>query len=403
VLKLLLIGLCDGEDVGEAWVGHQWAARLADRHDVTLLSYYKRGRTPPSRQLPGVRVIEWAEPPVVGRAERLNSLLKPGYAPFYLRARAWIRRCLARGERFDVAYQPVPVAMRYPSPAAGLGIPFMLGPVGGSLPSPDGFDEAEDTAPWYVGLRRLDRLRMRRDPVLRRTYGQASCVFGIAPYVKDFLAPVPLQRFEVMSETGVERLPETVDRAGRRGDVRLLFVGRLVRTKGARDAIRAMEHIRGLPAVLDIVGDGFDRAACQALVDELGLHGRVRLHGWLPRTDISSFYQSADIFVFPSYREPGGNVTFEAMSHGLPLIVSDLGGPGAAVDATSGIRIHPESPDQYARAIAMAIARLISDARLRLALGEGARRRVARIGLWESKIDRLEAICHEITGAQPVS
>jgi glycosyltransferase involved in cell wall biosynthesis len=399
VLKLLLIGLCDGEDVGEAWVGHQWAARLADRHDVTLLTYYKRGRTPPSRQLRGIRVIEWAEPPAVGRAERLNSLLKPGYIPFYLRARAWIQRCLARGERFDVAFQPVPVAMRYPSPVAGLGIPFILGPVGGSLPSPEGFAEAGDTAPWYVGLRRLDRLRMRRDPLLRRTYEQASCVFGIAPYVRDFLAGVPLQRFEVMSETGVERLPGTVDRAGRRGDVRLLFVGRLVRTKGARDAIRAMAHIRGLPAVLDIVGDGFDRTACQALADELGLAGRVRIHGWLPRAEISGFYASADIFVFPSYREPGGNVTFEAMSHGLPSIVSDLGGPGAAVDENSGIRIHPESPDQYARAIATAIARLVSDAGLRLALGDAARRRVAEIGLWQSKIDRLDAVCREITRA----
>ncbi len=84
------------------------------------------------------------------------------------------------------------------------------------------------------------------------------------------------------------------------------------------------------------------------------------------------------------------------MGHGLPLIVSNVGGPGAAVDDESGIRIHPESPGQYARSIAAAISMLVSDRSLRLALGDGARRRAARIGLWESKVDHLDAICGEI-------
>src|SRR5262245_52808973 len=144
--KLLLIApTCDGQDVGEAWVAYQWARGLAKRHDVTLLTYYKRGRLPASRQLTGLDVIEWPEPPLVGRAERLNSMLKPGYVPFYLKARRWIRHALARGERFDLAHQPVPVAMRYPSPVAGLGIPYIIGPVGGSLGSPPEFEKEKDT------------------------------------------------------------------------------------------------------------------------------------------------------------------------------------------------------------------------------------------------------------------
>jgi glycosyltransferase involved in cell wall biosynthesis len=395
-----VIAPCDGEDVGEAWVAHQWARRLSARHDVTLLTYYKRGRRPPSQQLPGVHVIEWAEPPGVGRAERLNSMLKPGYLPFYLRARRWIRGALASGERFDLAYQPVPVAMRYPCPAARLGVPYIIGPVGGSLPSLDSFGEEEGTTPWYVGLRRLDSLRIRYDPFLRSTFEQASCVLGIAPYVRDFLAGLALHRFEVMSETGLEELPAPVDRTSQEGEIRLLFVGRLVRTKGARDAIRALARVTDLPVMLDVVGDGFDRAACEALTAELGLDERVRFHGWLSRQDVHHFYQRADIFVFPSYREPGGNVIFEAMGYGLPLIVSDIGGPGAAVDEKSGIRIHPETPDQYASSIAAAIGQLVADRAFRLDLGNGARRRVAEIGLWERKVEKLESICDELADAR---
>ena len=127
----------------------------------------------------------------------------------------------------------------------------------------------------------------------------------------------------------------------------------------------------GLQMSLDIVGEGCDRGACEALAGQLGLGGRVRFHGWLPRERIDAFYREADLFVFPSYREPGGNVTFEAMGHGLPLVVSDRGGPGAMVDETCGIRVHPESPDQYAQDLASAVARLVRDPALRTALGAG--------------------------------
>lgn len=399
VRKMLIVAPCDGEDVGEAWVAHQWVKRLGTRHDVTLLSYYKQGRTPPSQQLPGVRVIDWPEPPLLGRAERLNSMLKPGYIPFYAQARHWIRRALAEGESFDLAFQPVPVAMRYPSPLADLGIPYLVGPVGGSLASPPGFGQDENTSPWYQGLRRLDGLRLHRDPWLRRTYGDASCVLGIAPYVKSRLNGIGLRRFEVMSETGLEHLPPVIDRAERKGDMQLLFVGRIVRTKGLRDAIRALGMVRELPVVLDVVGDGFDRAACETLSAELGLAERIRFHGWLSREQVSKHYESADIFIFPSYREPGGNVVFEAMGYGLPLIVADVGGPGAAVDHNSGIRLSPITPDQYAKDIALAITRLVTDPELRRTLGVGARHRVAEVGLWDAKVIRFDAICADILRA----
>ncbi|HST65842.1 MAG TPA: glycosyltransferase, partial [Mycobacteriales bacterium] len=340
---LVVAPTCDGDDVGEAWVAYQWVRHLAERHDVTLLTYHKRGRVPASRQLPGVRVVEWAEPPGLGRAERLNSMLKPGYIPFYIRARRWIRAALARGERFELAHQPVPVAMRYPSPLAGLGIPYVLGPVGGGLDSPPGFVADEGTTPWYVRLRSLDSALLRRFPPLRRTYEDAACVLGIAPYVAESLAGLRIRRFETLSETALEALPPPVQREPSE-EVRLLHVGRLVRTKGAREAIRAMDHLSGLPVSLDIVGDGVERAACEELVATLGLGGRVRFHGRLPRAEVADFYRRADVFVFPSYREPGGNVAFEAMGYGLPLVVCDRGGPGAAVDDSCGIRVPARTP-----------------------------------------------------------
>jgi glycosyltransferase involved in cell wall biosynthesis len=399
VLKILLIApTCDGNDVGEAWSAYQWVRRLAKRHDVTLLTYYKRGKVPASQQLGGLRVVEWSEPLGLGLAERLNSMLKPAYVSFYVKARRWIQQALVRGERFDLAHQLVPLAMRYPSPVAGLGIPYIIGPVGGSINAPPGFAGEKDFAPWYVRLRRLDRLRMRLDPMLRNTYEGACCVVGIAPYVKDFLQGRSIRRFEVMADTGIESLPKPVDRSTRSGRVRLLYVGRLVRTKGVRDAIRAMVLLGDLPAFLDVVGDGVDRAPCEALATELGLAHRVIFHGRRPRDQVEDFYRAADIFVFPSYCEPGGNVVFEAMGCGLPLVVSDIGGPGSSVDETCGIRIHPVTPDQYARDIAAAIRRLVEGRELRLSLGDGARQRAADIALWDRKVDHLDSLYVKVLG-----
>ena len=394
-MKLLLIApMCDGDDVGESWSAFQFVQRLSADHDVTLLTYYKAGHRPQSEQLPGVRVIEWPEPRGVGRFERWNSMLKPGYLPFYRRSRAWIRAALQSGETFDLAHQIVPLAMRYPTPVAGLGIPYLLGPVGGSLDSPRAF-ASEDSAPWYVNLRALDAFRLRHDPMLRRSFADAACVIGIAPYVAELLDAVPPRRFEVMSDTGITALPDVPERRST-GPLRLLHVGRLVRTKGARDAIRAMSLLPDLDVQLTIAGDGFDRTACQQLVTQLGLAARVRLLGRVPRAEVDELYRRADVFVFPSYREPGGNVVAEAMAFGLPLIVCDRGGPAHVVDDSCGIRVPAVDPDQFAHDLATAIRRLAADPARRDRMGLAARDRIAELSLWSNKIRQLESIYRSV-------
>src|SRR5262249_51631641 len=156
------------------------------------------------------------------------------------------------------------------------------------------------------------------------------------------------------------------------------------------------DRLRDLPVSLDVVGDGPDLAPCRALAADLGLADRVRFHGRQPRDRVDAFYRAADLFVFPSYREPGGNVAFEAMGHGLPAVVCDRGGPAAVVDGTCGILVPAVSPDQVARDVAAAVAGLVRDRGRRLSLGDGAVKRVADIGLWDRKIDRAEVLYGEV-------
>ncbi len=396
-MKLLLVApQADGDTTGESWIAFQWLRRLSERHDVTVLSYYPRDGRLLAPQLPHARVIEWPEPPFIGLHERFTSMLKPGNEVFRRRAHRWLRRALAAGETFDLGHQIVPVSLRYSSPLVGTGLPFVIGPVGGSLVSPRAFVAEEGGAPWYTSLRALDTFRLRHDPVLRRTFEEAECVLGIADYVRELLGDLQLRDFRLLGDMGLDGLAEPAPGSDRTTGVRLLFVGRVIRTKGVRDAIRALSHLPEGLAVLDVVGQGYDQAACQELATDLGVRGAVRFHGLVPHSEVADYYVNADIFMFPSYREAGGIVVVEAMSHGLPAIVCDRGGPASSVDDSCGIRVAAHGPDQYGRDLAQAVCALATDPERRRRAGEAARRRVERLILWDRRIEFIESLYEEI-------
>lgn len=396
-MRLLLVApTADRDATGESWIAYQWASRLSQRHDVTVLSYYQRAKPPLARQLPDARVIEWREPPLIGRHERFSAMLNPGYFPFAWRARRWIRSSLARGEQFDVAHQVAPVSLRYASPLAGLGIPYFVGPVGGSVESPPGFTAEESGAPWFTALRALDGWRLRHDPGLRRSFSEAAGVIGIAEYVGSLLDSIPLRSFQTMNDTGIDELPPTAPGSDRVEGVRFLFVGRVIRTKGVRDVVRAMSSLPPGVGVLDVVGDGYDRARCEQLASELGVANVVHFHGRVPHDDVLGFMSRADGFVFPSYREAGGIVVTEAMSYGLPVIVCDNGGPASTVDDASGIKVPAQDPTQLASAVAEAMRRLAGDPELRARMGAAGRARIAATALWDRRIDFVEELYESV-------
>ncbi len=400
---MLITSGCDGTGVGEAWSAFQWVSRLGCRHDVTLLTYRRRDRPPTAPQLPGVRVVEWVDPPLVGRWERFNAMLKPGYISFYVRARRWLKDRLKSGEQFDVVHQVTPLALRYPFPAAGLGVPFVVGPVGGSIDNPVAFEAELGAAPWYTKLRLIDEWRLRHDPWLRHGYSSADCIVCIAPYVRDLLAAVPVRSVELMGDTGVTELPPARWEArGHERHFRLLFVGRVIRTKGARDAIRAIARLKDVEGLsFDVIGDGYDLPACKEEAQRLGVADIVTFHGRLPRKDIDAFYQRADVFLFPSFREPGGIAVIEAMSHGLAVIVADRGGPGYVVDDACGLRVPVTDPAQFACDLASAVRKLAASPELVAAMGKAAREKIEREFLWNAKIDRITKIYDRVLASGP--
>jgi glycosyltransferase involved in cell wall biosynthesis len=108
--------------------------------------------------------------------------------------------------------------------------------------------------------------------------------------------------------------------------IRFGAVGRLVPVKGHAFLVDAFASlIARLPAAeLRIVGGGPLESALSAQIQNLGLGGRVRLEGF--HTNIHEVFQEFDIFVFPSTSEGLPLVILEAMTAGLPIVSTRVGG-----------------------------------------------------------------------------
>ena len=382
---LLLAPNCDGTDVGEAWRAYKWVEALASHANVTLLTMQRQGRTSVAFQLPNVEVVTMPEPSFVN--ERLNAMLKISYVKYFSFVRTWLQDALAQGRQFDVGHQITPAALRYPTPFLGFGIPYILGPMAGSLKKPKGFIRECNGAPWYTKLRDLDTVRLRYDPLLRRSFREAAMVIGVASYVGDLLSCINADNFVIHGELGIDDLaPLPIQKSIAIGRLKLLHVGRGVRTKGLRDIVRAMAALKDLKGItLDSAGAGAEIEICRKEAKLLGVSDRITFHGHLSREEIEQLYAASDLFVFPSFREPSGRVISEALRWGLPILTTKVGGPGAIVDSTCGFKVAADNPDQLSTDLSNSLREIYQHVFWLIPMRIGARNKVGKDGLWKNK------------------
>ena len=118
----------------------------------------------------------------------------------------------------------------------------------------------------------------------------------------------------------------------------LLFVGRLLEWKGLAVALKAVSAIhQSFPGLRFVIaGDGPARTRLEKLSRQLGLADIVEWAGWRTQPQLEQHYRAADLLLFPSMRDSGGMAVLEALAHGLPVLCTDLGGPGHIVNETCG-------------------------------------------------------------------
>ncbi len=147
----------------------------------------------------------------------------------------------------------------------------------------------------------------------------------------------------------------------------LLSVGELSRRKNHQAVIAALAELREKNSFYLICGQGEQQKRLLRQAEALGVSDRLRLLGF--QEHVEEFYQSADLFVFPSLQEGMPTALMEAMAAGMACVVSDIRGNRELVKD----RFSPGKQEQLLKKL----ERLLADQRLRTQRGLFYQKKIA--------------------------
>lgn len=172
----------------------------------------------------------------------------------------------------------------------------------------------------------------------RAAYAAANTVFAVTSDLRDYHA-----RQAWVAPAKIDVIPNGVDsehfaprlelKSARRAELGLPqdsfligTVGRLVRIKGHALLLQAAKILanRGLDVSVALAGDGPELESLRATASALSLSGRIHFLGASKK--VADFLNALDVFVLPSVSEGMSNTVLEAMSSGLPVLATRVGG-----------------------------------------------------------------------------
>lgn len=156
---------------------------------------------------------------------------------------------------------------------------------------------------------------------------------------------------------------------------RILFLGRLCEGKGIFLLLEALAQLsrRHPEAHVVCAGDG-DHATVRDAAKRLAVEDRVEILGWIDSKRKAALLATASVFALPSFAEGMPMSILEAMSAGLPIVATPVGGvPDAVADGEGGLLVPKGDPS----ALRDALGALLADPKLREAMGSRARDKFA--------------------------
>ncbi len=171
----------------------------------------------------------------------------------------------------------------------------------------------------------------------------------------------------------------------------VVYFGRMTPGKGVELLIQAFAHlVQEVPyANLLLIGSGEAICSFQEQVRALHLADRVRFTNWLQNDDLFARLVVTDVFCLPSFSEGMPTSILEAMSIGLPIVATEVGGVPEIIEHNiSGVLVPPRSE----KALARALIDLAQDPLRRVQLSQEALQRWQKVGTQEVILRRLMQI-----------
>jgi glycosyltransferase involved in cell wall biosynthesis len=164
-----------------------------------------------------------------------------------------------------------------------------------------------------------------------------------------------------------------------------LVVANLIAYKGHRDLLEALALMDNPPSIR-FAGDGPERSALVQLAEDLGVAHQVTFLGQV--SNARTLFSDAQFSILCSHTEGMPNAILEAMSYGVPVIGTRVGGiPELITDGVEGLLVPSHAPG----ALADALTRMTQDVDFRIRAAANARRRAADFS-WSRCIDAHEEL-----------
>ena len=289
------------------------------------------------------------------------------YVGFALRKRSK----LVKSTKYDLEhfFFSLPTGILSLSPIQKRKHPYIVSLRGSDVPEYDPFNQ------------KLEKVHKILLPLTKSIWRNASAVVALSQGLKDIaLKTAPDQKIDIISN-GIEIdlfYPAATEKK-QNGPLKLITVSRLLERKGIHHLLEAIAKPSPLPVTLTIVGTGSYEEELRRICAELDLNDRVNFTGFIRRDELPELYRRYDVFALPSQTESFGLVFAEAMSCGLPIMGTFVGGiPELVRHETDGILVNPAKPGE----IRESLETMLNNPEKRIAMGIAARQRIEEKYSW---------------------
>ena len=248
-----------------------------------------------------------------------------------------------------------------------------------------------------TGYHWLDRLAQRVAPdlIVCNSRFTASTLTRAAARMEVVYYPIGLPNSDIVAS---ERESARAELSTASDDVVIIQVSRMEPLKGQRVCLAALgqlTHLRGWTCWQ--IGGAQQRSevryleSLKELAEQHGIAGRVRFAGH--RTDVPRLLRAADIFCQPNIAPDAFGISFvEAMSAGLPVVTSEIGGAPEVIDSSCGVLVERSNP----QSVAAALEHLIRDRMARQRLGGNGPHRARKLCDPAVQMPRIAAVLESV-------
>lgn len=223
---------------------------------------------------------------------------------------------------------------------------------------------------------------------IKRIFEDAACVIALSEHWKEFIIKIaPSAKCQVIYNS----VPLASEKYNY-DNQNILFLGRVGDRKGIYDLIDAMSQLDNSHLHIYVGGDG-DIKKAQAITYKKNVSEQFHFCGWIDEKQKEELFDLCSVFILPSYNEGLPMALLEAMSHGLAVITTNVGGiPSVIMNMVNGLMLPPGDVE----ALAKAINDVDNELALKQKLGKNARKSIIDRFSIDIHIEELIKIYNEL-------